>query len=330
VTIFFFHRGVTGFIEKDITLLRGVGTLFVFDAARMTLGDYVHAFFAARGAHILYCWFAGRHALFPAFLAKFWAKPFVVVAGGWDAANVPEIDYGLMRPGWKKMLGQWMLRCADRILAISDSNYRDVIEHTVVPPAKVRTIALAVEIPPSVRSPQLKEELVLSVGEVTHSNLKRKGIETFVKCARYLPEKRFYLVGRIASQARRFLQDHAAPNLVTTDYLSSEDLIQLFTKAAVYVQVSYHEAFGYAVAEAMAHGCVPVVTDRFALPEVVGPCGIYVPYGDPERTAEGIREALRRLPTLSLCARERVARLFSLEARQQGLVQVIQELADEH
>ncbi|MHA1664403.1 MAG: hypothetical protein ACTSVW_01050 [Candidatus Njordarchaeales archaeon] len=39
--------------------------------------------------------------------------------------------------------------------------------------------------------------------------------------------------------------------------------------------------------------CVPVVTRRYALPEVVGDTGFYVPYYDPKSTAEAIKKALR-------------------------------------
>lgn len=329
--ILFFHRGMSGFIERDLILLREAGEVLDFDAARMGIQDYLRAFFLARKArsHILYCWFAGRHAVFPAFLARLWGTRFVIVGGGWDVAKVPEIGYGLMRTGWKKPLAQWILRSAHRVLSVSDSNHRELLEHTGIGPEKLRVIVHGVEVPNGKIAINKKEDLVLTVGEVTISNLKRKGIETFIKSARLLPDKQFYLVGLIKNEARPFLKAHASSNLTITDYLSPSDLNRLFARASVYVQVSYHEAFGSAVAEAMAYGCVPVVTRQYALPEVVGPCGIYVPYGDPEKTAEGIRQAFRSLPTLSRCAQERVARLFPLEARREALVKLFKEVADE-
>ncbi len=310
-----------------------MGSVLAFDAAQMSFRDYLRAFFTARKqtSGLLYCWFAGRHALFPALLAKWWRKPFVIVAGGWDVANVPEIHYGLMRPGWKKQAARWILRAAHRLLAVSDSNYREILDNTGIPAEKISVIPHGFEIPSQKISLDEKDGSILSVGEVTQSNLKRKGIEVFVRSARFIPERTFYLAGRVTQEAREFLKREAPSNLIICDYVGQEELNRLFRKASVYVQVSYHEAFGCAVAEAMSYGCVPVVTNQYALPEVVGTaCGVYVPYGDARKTAEGIRQALQVLPTLSECAQERVTRLFPLEARRQALIKLLQEIVDEY
>ena len=330
--ILFFCRGSAGFIERDIVHLKHLGDVEVFDAAQMNVGRYVQALWSARtkSTGLLYCWFAGRHALFPAAVAKLWHKPLVIVAGGWDVASVPEIQYGLMRGGLKKVLAQWILKSAALILAVSESNLKEILENTGVNPKHVKLIPHGVEIPETVVLPEAKEELVISVGEVTKANLARKGIETFVETARLMPEKRFCLVGRITKDGKKFLRDRAPSNLVTPGYIRREELNQLFRKSAVYVQVSYHEAFGSALAEAMAYGCVPVVTDRFALPEVAGTCGIYVPYGDAQKTAEGIRKAFEDLARLSRAAQERVARFFPSEARRERLIQLLQKLDDDN
>jgi len=82
--VLFFHRGITSFIEKDLALFRKLGSVLQFDADRMGLRDYKRAIRAVREEEtsILYCWFAGRHALFAAILSKIWRKVFVIVGGG--------------------------------------------------------------------------------------------------------------------------------------------------------------------------------------------------------------------------------------------------------
>jgi glycosyltransferase involved in cell wall biosynthesis len=73
----------------------------------------------------------------------------------------------------------------------------------------------------------------------------------------------------------------------------------------------------------MACGCVPVVTDRGALPEVVGDAGIYVPYGEEEATAEGITEALQIQRVSGNQARRRIVEGLALAHREKRLLSVI-------
>ena len=101
-------------------------------------------------------------------------------------------------------------------------------------------------------------------------------------------------------------------------------LLQYYQKAKVYCQLSTQESFGVALAEAMACGCVPVVTRKYSLPEVVGDTGFYVPYNDPETTAEAIKKALRS--DKGAKARERVKKKFSEEQREKRLLQEIIEI----
>jgi glycosyltransferase involved in cell wall biosynthesis len=66
---------------------------------------------------------------------------------------------------------------------------------------------------------------------------------------------------------------------------------------------------------------VPVVTHSYALPEVVGDAGFYVPYGDPKAAAEAIKQALKS--NKGTRARERIEKYFSLKAREQKLIKEI-------
>ena len=92
----------------------------------------------------------------------------------------------------------------------------------------------------------------------------------------------------------------------------------------MYVQVSAHEAFGVSLAEGMACECVPVVTDRGAIPEVVGDTGFYVPYADQLATAEGIERALKS--DRGSAARQRIKNMFTIDERQKALLKVMHDL----
>ena len=117
----------------------------------------------------------------------------------------------------------------------------------------------------------------------------------------------------------------APPNVQLTNRLSDEELDDLFRRASVYVQASRHEGFGMGVAEAMLAGCIPVVTDAGALPEVVGDAGVVVG-PEPEAIAEGVQRALGLGPEARAAARERIATRFPLQVRRDGLLGLVDGL----
>lgn len=58
--------------------------------------------------------------------------------------------------------------------------------------------------------------------------------------------------------------------LVLTGYISDEDLIQLYSRCALYVFPSWHEGFGLPALEAMACGAPVIGSNASSLPEVIG------------------------------------------------------------
>lgn len=81
--------------------------------------------------------------------------------------------------------------------------------------------------------------------------------------------------------------------------LSPTELARVVAGASVFCLPSLMEGFGLTVVEAMASGVPVVVSDRGALPDVVGDAGLVVP---PD--ADHLREALRRLLTDEAEARD--------------------------
>jgi glycosyltransferase involved in cell wall biosynthesis len=124
---------------------------------------------------------------------------------------------------------------------------------------------------------------------------------------------------------QEYLNWKTPKNLKITGYINEADLHKYYQRAKVYAQLSYHEQFGCALAEAMAHQCVPVVTAKAALPEIVGETGYYVPYGNITKTTIAVSEALRDNKKGGI-ARERIVKFFSLERRQQSLVALLKGL----
>jgi len=273
-------------------------------------------------ADVTFSWFADYHAFWAVRLSKIFRKKSIVVVGGYDVVVVPEIGYGALLNKKVARRVRYILENADRILPFSKNSEKEVLKY-LTQKEKVKVIYLGVDYHKFVSAGE-KENLVITVGYVTHSNLKRKGLETFVKSAKYLPDIEFVLIGPHIDDSIHYLKSIATPNVKFVGFVSDDELIKYYQRAKVYVQVSAHEGFGVAMAEAMSCECVPVVTDKGAIPEVVGDAGFYVPYGDPKATAEAIKEALKSDKGKE--ARERIKNMFPIEKREDELLKVILEV----
>ena len=151
----------------------------------------------------------------------------------------------------------------------------------------------------------------------------QKGHRPFVEAARHLPDVRFVFVGKPLDDAIEELRAIAGDNVEFTGWVSDASSRTLRARS-VYVQPSRHEGFGLAVAEAMLAGCVPVVMDVTAMPEVRrrrGPARVAGPGGRRRRC----RPALALGPEAHQAARDRILSEFPLEMRREGILRVAEE-----
>jgi glycosyltransferase involved in cell wall biosynthesis len=148
---------------------------------------------------------------------------------------------------------------------------------------------------------------------------------TFLRAAKLLPQVRFAAVGRVSELPSSYQKYLSLPNLEVPGFVDDGDLLDYMQRARVYVQASAHEGFGCSLAEAMLCECIPVVTSRGALPEVVGEAGQYVPYGDVAATVKAITDSLNDRDKARE-ARSRVKREFPLAKRREKLLELVQSL----
>jgi len=330
--ILFVHGALSSFTDVDLQILRSTHVVRELHVRRDNplhlIAGLARSVPGAGWADLVFSWFGSYHALVPFLVARLLGRRCVVIASGYDVANVPEIDHGNMRPGLRRQVGLLVFHLAHRVLAVSRFAAQEAISNAKVSPTRIRTLYHGVAVPVDLpaRRFEAKRREVLTVSNVNQANLPRKGLTTFVQAAHYLPEVPFVLVGPWQDGAIHSLRSNAPANVEFAGPLYDAGLQERMLAAAVYVQVSAYESFGMALAEAMACGCVPVVTQRGALPEVVGDTGFFVPYGDPRATAEAIRQALQAGPEAARLVRERILTTFPLEKRRQGLLSALQEL----
>ncbi|MBN1318612.1 MAG: glycosyltransferase family 4 protein [Anaerolineales bacterium] len=270
---------------------------------------------AVRSVDLVYGWFASWHTFWPLLFARLLKKPSLLVIGGYDVANMPEIGYGHQRGGLKRWVSRAAIRSADVLVTNSRYSQQEIERNLGLDSNRVHLAYHGVPDLFGELSSVDSRSLVLTVGNVEADNLWRKGHEPFVRAAALLPHLSFCLVGAWRDQTIEYLRSLASANLNFTGWIKETELIDIYRRTSVYVQASGHEGFGMSVAESMLAGCIPVVARVGALPEVVGDCGYYVESQDPTLLAKYISVASDSTPEMRRLARERILDLFPLKKR---------------
>jgi glycosyltransferase involved in cell wall biosynthesis len=278
-------------------------------------------------SNVSFTWFASGHSFLAVLLSKMMGKRSILVAGGYDVAFAPEISYGQYTLSWhKRKYADFALKNADLVLAVSEFTKAEVIARAK--PKKVEVIYNAIDIrkfrPASGKEEGTREDLVMTVASGQKNVIKLKGLDVFVEAAAHIPDVRFLILG-LSNDDRETLKGiRSSNNIEFRGYVNQDELISYYQKAKIYCQLSYRESFGVALAEAMACGCVPVVTDRGALLEVVGDAGFIASYGDIVSTVFSIKNALSS--SNGSRARARIEEKFSQRMRESRLLYAIKSL----
>lgn len=323
IRILFVRPFKSSFIQNDLKLLKNNFTVNAVDFAvsLKNLPDTLFGFYklinGVLWADVTFSWFIDNHSFFSVLLSKWFHKKSIVVVGGYEVAKVPEIGYGaLLNPIFARKV-KFVLDNADKVLAVSEFNKKEILN--VTSSKNVELVYNGVDCDGLINETK-KDNLVVTVGNSTKRTCKLKGINTFVKASLAFPEIRFVIIGKYDEHIRQKL-NKIAPNVEFTGAIPNEEVVILLQKAKVYCQLSYRESFGMALAESMCCECVPVVSFRGALPEIVGGAGYYIPYGNTEATVDTIKIALMSYKGKD--ARKRIIKNFTLERRGNELIELI-------
>jgi glycosyltransferase involved in cell wall biosynthesis len=280
---------------------------------------------AVHGADLVFGWFASWHTFFPFTFAPLLRKPSVLVTGGFDTANLPDIGYGYQQGGVAKPAASWIIRRATKLVTNSEFTRDEVARNVGVDPRDVSVVYHGVPDPFGELPAGERERIALTVGNVAWLTFERKGLRTFVEASRLAPDVRFVVVGKWMDDAIDKLRELGGDNVEYTGWVSDSELADWYRRASVYVQASRHEGFGISVAEAMVAGCVPVVSTAGALPEVVGDAGVQLDDASPQAVADAVRGELAAPEEERARARARVLERFTLAGRREGLYAAVEE-----
>ncbi|MCK4364517.1 MAG: glycosyltransferase family 4 protein [Thermoplasmatales archaeon] len=275
---------------------------------------------------LLYLWFAHYRFAPIIFLSKLFKKPSIVIAGGFDVAYVPDIEYGQFNYSWfKKIRAKFVLKYANKVLVVDPSLKEDAIKNAKISGENIDYLPTGYD--PNYWKPKgEKENIVLTVGAVNNTIVERKGFKTFVKAARYFPDVKFVLVGKHVDDSINQLKSIAPSNVEFTGFVSDEELLEFYQKAKIFCQLSRYEGLPNALCEGMLCECIPIGTKYCGIPSAIGDTGFYVSFGNVLETANAIKKALNKPDELGKKARVRIVQKFPKDRREKGLVATIRSL----
>lgn len=249
----------------------------------------------------------------------------VIVAGGYDTTFIPSIGYGLLGSERRRSVAFRTFSKAARVLVVDQSLKSELERNLGLDGSNIQVVHTGFDPEVFRPHPPKTRKTVLTVANVNAETVRRKGLDNFVKTARYLPDFEFCIVGRIDDASARRLQESAPPNVKMPGGATLQELVPIYQRTHIYAQLSLFEGLPSALAEAMLCECIPVGTRLCGIPTLMGDTGFYVPYGDPKATADAIELAAKA--TSSHDARLRIAEHFHVAQREHSLLKVIDELA---
>jgi hypothetical protein len=308
--IFFIGDLNVPFVNSEYELLKENYNVYTFDLSTnyfsftngiRYLVSIISRIDDIRKSDIVWIWFADYPILPFVVLGKLFDKPVVVTIGGWEVSAQKEIGYGNQLNLIRGAVTRWIMCNCNTCICLSE--YYKKLSISVEPRSNVVVVPGWIDVGLcNTPLPEKTRSVATALFAVTPETSLLKGIPTFFESTKGLDA--------------RVLSDH-----------THDKLIEELQSAKVYCQLSYSESFGMALLEAMACGCIPVVSDREALPEVVKGCGLVVPYGDVDKTRAAIVLALNAGVVDVVNVRER-AMYYSKERKKNHISKIIGDLCN--
>jgi glycosyltransferase involved in cell wall biosynthesis len=199
------------------------------------------------------------------------------------------------------------VRRANRVIAVSESTKRDLVDLLGIPAAKITVVYHGVEeeFRPFTSSTiadfrcklGLPEHFVLYCGTLEPRKNVDGLIAAFAKVKREarLPHK-LVLAGAKGWRYERIFalveELGLKDEVIFPGYLAYGEQPLWYNAADVFVYPSLYEGFGFPPLEAMACGTPVISSDVSSLPEVVGDAGLLVDPGERDELADAIRKVL--------------------------------------
>lgn len=185
---------------------------------------------------------------------------------------------------------------AHKIIAVSQHTKEDILKYssinskdiTVIYEGIDKNIFKVLDKEKCRKKFKIDKPAILHIG---HSNF-YKNIEAIIKAIVKLKKDiKFIKVGRFSNLQLKLLRKYKI-DFLQFEYLSQQEIAQIYNAVDLLVYPSWHEGFGFPVLEAMACSCPVVCSNAGSLPELASFAAILVLPDDISAIAEAIEKVL--------------------------------------
>lgn len=285
--------------------------------------------------------FGGYFSLLPTLFGKLLGIKSFLILNGTDCVSFPSYKYGSLRKQPLKFFIKKSVQFADTLLPVDASliiQTHTFDESVIEKKQGIKTFFPSLNTPIQVipngfdttfwdtEENEIREGFI-TVGFVNSIKSYRvKGIDLIIETAKKLPDQTFTIVG-LSNEFKETINNFPK-NVQTIPYLKKEDLKKEYQKYLCYLQVSVNEGFGCALAEAILSGCIPIVSNVGALPNVIKNSGFII----KKKKVSQLKKALEKVLSLnadekkklSLKGRKNISENFDISIRERLILQLIE------
>ncbi|WP_048920114.1 glycosyltransferase family 4 protein [Rufibacter radiotolerans] len=346
--LLYFYPAQSSFVVKDLRLMereykvrhQGFMPAKKWQTPLVWLGQFWFLLRHIWQAEKLVCMFSGYHSFFPALFGKIASKPCLIVAGGTDCVAFPSIGYGCFA---KPILGKftrWSYKLAAHIAPVHEklvwqdysyqpNDFPHQGFHYHCPGLKTPHTVIyngydAHFWQPDTTIARLPNSfLTVCAGLDMRFTQRLKGVDLIMEVAKKLPEATFTIVGAPAG----FAFPGQPSNVKLLPKMLLADLKAVYSAHAFYLQLSMSEGFPNALSESMLCGCVPVVSNVGAMPDLINGSGFVLEKRDVSLLENVLQEAMvADMEKLGAQARNLIAQQYPEERRERELLQLLKKL----
>jgi hypothetical protein len=301
------------------------------------LRQFIRYLFLIHQTEVFIIKFGGYWSLAPTLIAKLMGKKSLIITGGTDCVGFPSLAYGNFQNPGLAWFTKKSFQLASHIVALHPSMMQQDYRYDICIHQKQ---GLQFHIP-GLKTPwsviyngydaefwQCNEKKIPKTFITVASGLgeerrrKLKGIDLILQIATRFPDYTFQIVGTEPQE----LPD-APKNVELVGKKNANELVNYYSKATYYLQLSISEGFPNSLCEAMLCECIPIVSHVASMPFIIGDSGYILDKNDLGLLESLIqRIAKEENATQGKQARHRIAENFTEHKRENELKHLIEQL----